>query len=104
MTDELRDLRASVPADFRFPPERSAVSVREIADKLAVSVKQVIRILNRDRAQAINISVHGAGTDIVRAHHRIPISAYYAVAAKRIAVLEDPDAEGAKLPGLEDFL
>lgn len=75
-------LRNSVPEDFRFAEDRTAVTVQEIAKKWYVDDQQVFRILDRERAAGINIS---AGAKNARSHFRIAVSSYYRITAKRIA-------------------
>lgn len=95
MNNSPKTLRDSVPADFRFPADRTAVTVQEIAKKWFVDDQQVFRILDREHAEGINISAGAMGA---RSHFRISVSSYYAITAKRLAsgFLRDPD-EGPTL-------
>lgn len=101
MSKEQKTRRESIPVDFRFPEDRTAVTVQEIAKKWFVDDQQVFRILDREHAEGINISAGAMGA---RSHFRISVSSYYAITAKRMAAgfLRDPD-EGPTLFDMTPF-
>lgn len=105
MSDSTAQLRESVPADFRFPAGRTAVTIPEIAARWSCSPRQVIAILNAERADALNVSARRGESEIVRTHHRIAMSSYYTITAKRISQrIGDDEADTPTLFSLNDFI
>lgn len=98
--------RDSVPADFRFPRERNAVSIPEIAAKWGCSTRQVVAILNAEKADALNVSARRGDHETVRTHHRIAISSYYGITAKRVSqrIGDGDDGATPTLFSLDDFI
>lgn len=101
MSDDcVSGLRERVPENFRFPADRAAVTAIEIAEKWFVDRQQVLRVLDRERAVALNISSGTSG----RMHLRVPIDVYYRITAKRLVegFLRSPD-EGPALFDLSRY-
>lgn len=85
MKDELSEMRLSVPAAFRFPEERHAVTPMECAERWHVTREQVFNILEREHSSVMNVTASKAQA---RTHIRIPIEEYYRITAKRVNIFE----------------
>lgn len=73
--------KALMPKSLAFGGVRTCLRVEEVADKLGVSARHVVSLIEGGRIRALNL---GAGGSVGRRYYRIPVEAWEAYVVENL--------------------